>query len=338
MAIPEPKSILIVKTSSLGDIVCALPVLTQLRRLYPAAHIAWVVDHRFADLLHGHPFLDEVYVLEHHKPGPTAGTWATLWGFLSARRNLAQRLRERAWDVALDLQCLFKSASILAASHARVRIAEFSQLRHLPVLLAANRFVRAAHGHAIEHYLQVAAPLGVRADRVEFCLHVSDEARRWAEEKLAGLPRPRVVVNPGSAVPAKRWPPEAFAEVARRAISSQLAGSIVITGGEQDRPAAEVVARDAGEACVNLAGQTDLQQLAGVLSLCDTMLTGDTGPMHIMAALGKPVVAIFGPSDPALTGPWGDQHVVLRARDGKVASIAPAEALEAVKRLVQPQQ
>lgn len=334
MAIPEPKSILIIKTSSLGDIVCALPVLTQLRRLYPTAHVAWVVDHRFADLLRGHPLLDEVYVFEHHPLGHGTGPWAAIQGFLSARRSLAQRLRERPWDVALDLQCLLKSALILAASRARVRIAEFSQLRHLPVILAANNLVRVAHGHAIEHYLQIAAPLGVRADKVEFCLHVSDEARRWAEEKLAGLPGPRLVVNPGSAVAAKRWSPEAFAEVARRVVGARLAGSIVITGGHQDRPAAEVIARAAGEACANLAGQTDLQQLAGVLALSDVMFTGDTGPMHMMAALSKPVVALFGPTNPALNGPWGDQHVIIKAPDGRVSSISSLQAAEAVEQVL----
>lgn len=333
-AIPKPESILVIKTSSLGDIVCALPVLTQLRRLYPAAHIAWVVDHRFADLLDGHPFLDQVYVFQHHRLRAGTGAWSSLLGFLSARRALAQRLRERSWDVALDLQSLFKSAVILAASRARVRIAAFSQIRHLPVLLGANRLVCAARGHAIERYLQIAAPLGVKADEVEFCLHVCEEARRWAEDKLAGLPRPWLVVNPGSAVAAKRWPPEAFAEAAGWLVEGRTVGSIIVTGASQDRPAADLIARAAGEAVANLAGQTSLSQLAAVLSLSDAMLTNDTGPMHMMAALGKPVVALFGPTNPALNGPWGRQHVILKASDGRVASIAPAQAVRAVEEVL----
>ncbi|MCX7599599.1 MAG: glycosyltransferase family 9 protein, partial [Armatimonadetes bacterium] len=330
----QPQSILVIKTSSLGDIVCALPVLTQLRGLYPAAHIAWVVDHRFADLLAGHPWLDEVYVLEHHRPDRRKGILAGVRGFLGARRSLAKHLRKRSWDVAIDLQCLLKSAFILAASRARTRIAELSGLRHLPMIIAANNFVRVGGGHAIVHYLKVAAPLGVRPDSVRFCLHVSDEARRWADEKLAGMPKPRLVVNPGSAVASKRWPVEHFAEVARRLAATQLAFSIVVTGGGQDRTAAEVITRAAGEACVNLAGQTNLQQLAAVLAASDAMLTGDTGPMHMMAALGKPVVALFGPSNPDLTGPWGDQHVVLRAPDGRVSSISPEQAAQAVERVL----
>jgi lipopolysaccharide heptosyltransferase I len=327
-----PDSILIIKTSSLGDIVCALPVLTQLRRLYPSAHIAWVADHRFADLLAGHPLLDEVLVFRRHRVSLRAGAPAALRGFIGERRRLAERLRERRWDVALDLQSLLKSTFILRASRAPVRVADVSGLRHLPCLLGANRFVRARAVHAVPRCLEIAAPLGVRPDAVEFGLAPTAEARAWAEARLGGMPGPVLAVNPGSAMPAKRWPPERFAEAAREALAGGLVGAVVITGGRDDHAAAEVI-RQACAGCgavASLAGQTSLPQLVGVLACADAMLTGDTGPMHIMAALGRPVVALFGPTPPERHGPWGEGHAVLRAPNRRVASISADQAVAAL--------
>ncbi len=330
----QPSSILIIKTSCLGDIVCSLPVLTQLRRLYPDAHLGWVVDHRFVDLLSGHPWIDELFVFEYHKLRFSREMFAQNVLIRRELRLLGQQMRRRAWDVAVDLQSVFKSVRVLARTGARLRIAEFAGLRHLGALFAANRLVAARRPHAVERCLEVAAPLGVTLDAPEFCLPVDAAAAQWARDKLSAAPHPLLILNPGSAREEKRWPPERFGQAVR--IAKSLGGDFtaLVVGGPADVGAAAVIEETLGGDCLNLAGQTTLKQLVAVAAEADAMFTGDTGPMHIMAALGKPVVALFGPSCPARNGPWGDGHIVLTAPDRRTASITATEAGEAVAGLL----
>lgn len=330
----HPSSIIIIKTSSLGDIICSLPVLTQLRRLYPEAHLAWVVDHRFVDLLSGHPWIDELFVFHHHKLRPGRGMLAQSARVRRELTLLGRQMRRRPWDVALDLQSVLKSARVLARTGARVRIAEFAGLRHLAVLLAANRLVAARRPHAVERCLEVAAPLGATLDRPEFCLPVDPDAAQWARDKLSTAPHPLLILNPGTAREEKRWPPERFAEAARIAKSLGVEFTAVVVGGPSDLEAAATIYEGLGGDCLNLAGQTTLKQLVAVAAEADAMLTADTGPMHIMAALGKPVVALFGPSHPASNGPWGPSHIVLAAPDRRTASIPATQAADAVARVL----
>lgn len=335
-----PESILIVKTSSLGDIICALPVLSELHRLYEAAHIAWVVDHRFADLLVGHPYLQAVYRFTRHKPRISRDAFLKARAFLREISGVTDAIRERRWDVALDLQSAFKSSLILRDSGAHLRIAEFAGPRHISSLFAANRLVIPHRQHAVDRALEMAHPLGVSLDNPRFCLWMPDEARAWAAGRLADLPLPRLVVNPGSARPEKRWPPQHFAEAARALLDNGVVGSLIITGATSDRHAAAVIAEAAEqnpERALDLTGETTLHQLAAVLDASTTMLTGDTGPMHMMAALGKPVVVIFGPSNAGCNGPYGEGHIVLRARDRRVASVSPEQAATAVAEILHRQ-
>jgi heptosyltransferase-1 len=334
MNFSSPSSILIIKTSSLGDIVCSLPVLTELRRIYPKAYIGWVVDHRFADLLAGHPWIDELFVFKHLKVRFGKGAWGQVRRALEELRDLELRLRTRPWDVAIDLQSVFKSSCILRRSGARLRIAEFAGLRHLPSLFAANHWVFARRQHEVQRCLEVAAPLKVRTDAPRFCLFVDDAAAQWASQRLACLMPPRLIVAPGSARPEKRWAPQYFADAIACAKKAKAVFSTVIVGAAPDREAASLIERETGTDCVNLAGHTTLKQLAAVLAEGDIMLSGDTGPMHMMAALGKPVVAVFGPTDPMANGPWGDNHIVLRGRAGRVTGVSPEEAGRAVADLL----
>ncbi len=324
----ELHSILIVKTSSLGDIVCSLPVLSELRRLNPRAYIGWVVDVRFADILAADQRLDRVYTFDRHKRGRRRGLREAA-AFLREIKRLGAELRQRQWDAAVDLQNLFKSSLILRASRARLRVAEFQRLRHFFSLWAANKIVRPTQRHAVRRYLEIAAPLGVTGERVEFGLRPSDRARQWAERTLAALPRPRVAVNVGTARPEKLWPPGRFVETLK--LTAQRADfSVVVTGAPSERQRAEQVANGSPCPTLNLAGETNLQQLVAALEACDVLLTADSGPMHVMAALGKPVVAVFGPTDPEENGPWGDQHQVVRSPTRRMEDIEPQRVAEAL--------
>ena len=326
--LPPINSVLIVKTSSLGDIICSLPVLSQLRRLYPSAHIGWVVDVRFADILAAEDRLDELYVFDRHKHGHRRAIREAV-GFVREIARLGRRLRQRSWDVAIDLQNLLKSSLILWSSRARLRIAEYEKIRHFFSLLAANKIIRPRARHAVLRYLELAAPIGVTTDHVEFGLKPSAAACRWADDRVRRLPGPRVAVNVGSARPEKTWPPERFAAALRAARRSQRF-SVVITGSSSERPWADQIASSIDAPVANLAGQTSLQQLVAALDACDILLTADSGPMHIMAALGRPTVALFGPTDPAQNGPWGEQHFIVRSPTGRMDDLDPAPVADAV--------
>jgi heptosyltransferase-1 len=225
---------------------------------------------------------------------------------------------------------VLKSAVILRASGARLRIAEFAGLRHWASLWAANRLVYARRPHEVERCLEVAGPLGVRLGPPRFCLHIPAEARAWAAQQLSGRPRPRLAINLGSARPEKRWPPENFAAVVAGLKAALGETTVILTGTQAEGQVAEAVAQAAPESCLTLAGQTTLPQLAAVLEACDLLLTADSGPMHMMAALGKPVIALFGPTDPRRNGPWGDQHKVLCAPDGRMTSLSAQTVLAAL--------
>ena len=326
-----PSRILIIKTSSLGDVVCALPVLTELRELYPQARIGWVVDRRFADLLRGNPAIDELFAFAHVRVRFGPDMVSAIGEFRKGLHALAATIRREAWDIALDLQGTAKSALILRASRARLRVAEFAGMRHLPSLLSANRLVFARHAHEVKRCLEVASALGVTGDKPRFCLHITDDARRWARDQLDGLARPRLCICPGTARPEKRWDPQRFAEAARLARQGASDLAVVIVGGEGDRTAGATIASQLEDPCLDLTGRTSLQQLAAVLNECDLMLTGDTGPMHIMAALGRPVVALFGPTSPERNGPWGGGHVIVRAADRRMSTITPRQAADGVR-------
>ncbi|MCD6352138.1 MAG: glycosyltransferase family 9 protein [Armatimonadetes bacterium] len=326
----KASSILIIKTSSLGDVVCALPTLTQLRQLYPQARIGWVIDHRFADLLEGHPWIDELVVFRRHKVRLGRGMPQAAAEMSRELARTSQQLRQGEWDVALDLQSILKSLRLLRGSGARVRIAEFAGLRHAPVPVYANKLVFARRAHEVQRCLEVAAPLGTDPERVEFFLPPVPEAAAWAEEQVKALPAPRVVVSPGSARAEKRWAPKNFAQALRMAREGGADFSVVLVGAPGDAEAARTIEAALGEDCLNLTGQTSLKQLVAVISQADVFLSGDTGPMHIAAAVGKKVVALFGPTDPRKNGPWGAGHTVIKAADGRVASLQPQQVATAL--------
>jgi len=284
--------------------------------------------------LAGHPWIDRLFVFRHVSVRVGSGFISSIRRYTEQLALLTGELRTERWDVALDLQSAFKSSQILLKCGAQHRIAEMAGWRHIWAFAACNRPVLARNPHAVVRCLEVAAPLGVDASNPEFCLKVAPEAATWAQDRLREVPRPRLIVNPGSARKEKRWAPERFAEAVKAAHAAGVRAGVVVIGGPADLEAAAVIEEGLGGDCLNLAGQTGLRQLAALLAEGDLLLTADTGPMHMMAALGKSTVALFGPTDPARNGPWGKQHIVLRAPDGRMASLQSAEVGQAVARLL----
>jgi lipopolysaccharide heptosyltransferase II len=296
--------ILILKPSSLGDVIQALPVLRLLKRHFPSSEIYWWIESRLAGLLEGDPDLTGVVRFERQR-WATPLHWPELW------RSVLW-LRQQRFDWVIDLQCLARSAAIgwLANGDFFVGLDETRE--------GARGFydvsVPRPEGipHAVDRYLAVLNRLGVpRHWNFEWLParpQVATEVmRKWP------LARGRwLTVQPGARWPNKRWPVEYFCELTRLLAGRFSEHRFAILGGAEDRPLGEIIARSAPERCLDLTGQLSLAEMVEWIRLSDLMVTNDTGPMHVAAALGKSVVALFGPTDPRRTGPYGQLERTLR--------------------------
>lgn len=298
LATCQARRIGLIKPSALGDIVQALPVLAALRRRFPDSHITWVVNRSFEPLLHGHPDLDATLPFDR-------GALGRGWRGLRGVGAFVQALRQQRWDLAIDLQGLFRSALMAWASGAprRVGLASAREgARWFYTDLIAE--TEQAALHAVERYWRVAEAFGVGDLPRTFRLPLADEARRWAEQTLAGRPRPWLVLAVGARWQTKRWPVPHFAALAGRA-QREFGGTVLLIGTAEERAAAQAVARRLPGPSAMLAGRTSLPQLAALLARADVVLANDTGPLHLAAALGRPVVAPYTCTKVARHGPYG---------------------------------
>jgi heptosyltransferase-1 len=302
------RRIALIKPSAFGDIVHALPVLAALRRRYPEAHIAWVINRVYEPLLRGHPHLDAVIPFDR---GLLRHGW--LSGAVRYCRFLRE-LREQRFDLAIDLQGLLRSGILCAATGARRRVGlgsarEGATWFYTDVLGRTDR----GHLHAVDRYWRVAEALGVGDGPRCGHVPVAADARRWVEETMGELPRPWLVLGVGSRWKTKRWPPEHFADLARLA-QSQFGGTVLFVGGADEKHLAQATAVRLAGPRRDVTGETTLPQLVALLERADVMVANDTGPLHLAAALGRPVLAPYTCTKVQLTGPYGQLDNAVAAR------------------------
>ena len=294
--------ILVVRLSSLGDIVHATPCLRALRGRFPTADIFVAIEHRFAEVLRESPWIDGL--IQTKTKTPSGGIAS---GYLEGRAALSRR---PAFDLAIDLQGLSRSAGWVYASGARIRA---GRGRFRPGWRLASS--PALEHHATDVCAAILRDLGIGVDDLRPELTTSAEADQALERRLVSLgvkPRGYVVANPFSRWVSKAWPVERWA--ALLAWLGSATGRIVISGG----PGEEAEARGLSEqlpvgSAVSLVGRLPLAEALCLYRRARIVVSGDTGPLHAAAALGTPVVALFGPTLPERTGPYGDDHVVLQA-------------------------
>jgi heptosyltransferase I len=296
--------ILLVKLSSFGDVLHALPTLEALRIAYPSARITWLVEAAYAPLLSGHPALDEVWIAPRLRPGE----------FLSgsnpaALRRLLQQLRARPFDLVVDVQGLLKSAVwvALAKSPRKVGYDKTRELSYLPLTERVRPFDPEAH--AVRRYLNLAQYLGAPPAPPRFRLGL-DTAADIAALIPAKTGAPLAVLHPGARWASKLWPPASWSNLAEWFHTQGF--QVAVTGSPADRELAAGITSQCRAPLINLAGATSLAQLAAVLRKTRVAVTTDTGVMHLAAALGTPVAALFGPTAPWRTGPFGEGHQVVR--------------------------
>jgi len=333
----EAPRIALVKLSSLGDVVHALPLAATLRAARPAARLTWIVERREAAILREHPALDDVIVADTRgwRRARSAGALAAALGGV---RALRRQLAAARFDVAIDAQGLIKSGVLVGATRARVRVGFARGVVREPlsaIFTTAHVTPPPDARHVVDQYLALLGALGITDRRHEFHLPSSATAETRIDEWLAAAgikPRRRLaILNPGAGRADKRWPIGHFATLARRMVDDGGAQVVITFGpGEEDLARGIASATTAAGPGVTLAPPTDLDTLLALLRRASVVVAGDTGPLHLAAALGTPCVGLFGPTSAARNGPYGDAHRTLSSPDRTMASLTAESVLPVV--------
>ena len=290
--------ILIVRLSAIGDIVHTVPVAAALRRALPEAHIDWIVSRRHSAVLDLLPVADEVIAMQ-----PGRETVAVV-----------RRLRETAYDVVIDAQGLLKSAVMARLAGGRRTIGFSREALREP---AAEHFYSEtvtprATDHVARQNLHLLTALGIDDTRIETPTRVvqsdvADDVQRATGRRYG-------VVNPGAGWPNKQWPAERFGAVASAVLKSRGLPWVVVWGPGEEALARRVEEASSGAAM--LAPPTALSDLMALVQRAAVVVAGDTGPVHLAAAAGTPVVGLYGPTNPARNGPWSPEDICLSRFDG----------------------
>ncbi len=288
-----PQKILIIKPSSLGDIVHSLPFLNAIRDRFPKSEIHWVVARGLEGLLEGHPMINKLWIIN-------KDNWKkikNIKGTVGELKDLFKSLKKEKFDIVVDLQGLLRSGVLAAATGSSVRIG-FSEAREGSRIFYTHRVKGGKDIHAVDRYLKIARFLGSDVSDVKFPFPLSFSSQ---------LQNEYAVLVPGARWRTKRWPSERFGELA-----SILPVKTLVVGGKSDIDISNRVAEGSKGNAMSVAGMTSIKELVDLMRKAKFVVSNDSGPMHIAAALGVPVFAIFGPTNPLRTGPYGKGHTIIR--------------------------
>lgn len=294
--------ILITRLSAIGDCVLTLPVACELRRKFPDAMLAWVVEPAGAQLLRGHPCIDELIVIDKR--------W---YKSPSMIRDLRRRLRSYQFDIAVDPQSLSKSSILGWLSGAARRIGFSAPFGRELATWLNNEHVARTNPHVIPGNLQLLEALGVTSPEVQFRLTAEPAAEAKIDGWLrqAGISSGFALLNIGASCDARRWPEERFGELATLLARRRGLPSVVAWAGKERAAAEKAVAASAGSSM--LAPDTNLQELVAISQRAKLFVGSDTGPLHIAVAVGTPCVGLYGVTNPAVSGPYGASHRIVTA-------------------------
>jgi len=293
-------NVLIVRLGALGDVVHAIPAAAALRRAFPAARIDWLVEARHRDIVDLVTAVDRVVTLD----SPTLAGWSAA----------VKALRQTAYDIAIDLQGLLKSA-VLARASGAARVVGFSiwHLREKTARPFYSDVHEAETAHVMAKNLQLLRAIGVEDETIAFPIAAVGSPALDALRSRIPADRPFALINPGAAWPNKRWPAAGFGEVASFLRDACGVTPVVLWGPGEESLADAVVA--ASSAAAILAPPTGIADLVSLARAAALVVSGDTGPLHIAVAVGAPTVSLFGPTDAARNGPYRDQDVTVSRYD-----------------------
>ncbi len=337
MMMPTPKRILVVHPNWVGDVLLTFPFLAALRESYPEAEITcWVVP-RCVELLQGQPFIDDLLVYDQRGNRGIFSKW-----------KFVTQLRQKRFDTAFLLHRSMTRLllCVLAGIPKRIGYAHWKQRwlltdplwpnrsRHWGQVLIFDKLVKyqdltpkpapahqewLQHGkHKVEYFLDLARFAGIKIHRPWYQFHLVEEKRKWAQEELEAMglkDRLFVVVQPGANWELKRWPTENFSKLLDYFSNEQI--PVIVTGSKTDESLITQVVRRDRRGVWSFYGKNGLEELAALFKQAALVVTNDTGPMHLASAVGTPVVTLFGPTQPHLTGPYGKGPVrILRKEVG----------------------
>ncbi len=298
--------ILVAGTSWLGDAVITLPTLRGIRNLFPNAHIAILAKDTVAELFQAVSCVDACIPF-HKAKGP---------GRISSIVSTAAVIRAHRFDLAVIFPRSVGSALPCFLARIPVRIGFSAGLRNLLLTDVVDRTKARRSGHQVHYYKHLLRPLGDPEFPELPELTLPDNDLHWAASFLAGRKRqagaPLIALNPGSIYGrAKHWFTERFAALAKR-LKKNHGADILIIGDANTRSMADIIQKELDNTAIDATGKTTVLQLAALLKQCSVLVSNDTGPMHLAAAVGTPVVALFGSTDPGATAPLGPSIVILR--------------------------
>ncbi len=295
-----PASVLIVRLGAIGDVVNALVVATAIKDAAPKTRIGWAVHPLAAPLVEDHPCVDRVHLW---KRGSGYAGW----------RALKREIRQEGYGLSIDLQRILKSG-LLARSSGASRVLGFDRGRckEASWLLTSEQIPPGEPRTLMtDQYMEFVRHLGIRATAARHELPRDPGAESWAAALVENMESAPILINLGASKSANQWPANRFGELAAQ-LHADLGVPIVFTGGEADRAAGARALTNAGGVGLDLSGQTSLPQLIALLGRARLFIGCDTGPMHMAAAQGTAVLALFGPADPLRTGPYGSNCRVLQ--------------------------
>ncbi|SPD76502.1 conserved hypothetical protein [uncultured Desulfobacterium sp.] len=307
-------SILIVKLSSIGDVVHSLPFLEALKENNPGAKIDWVVEREALEVLNGHPAIDRIIVSDRKTWQKALFNGSGCVSVFKEAVQLLRLIRQCKYDLVVDLQGLFKSGVLVGISRGGRKIGMAGSREGAGVFLSERPVPVSYEQHAVDRYLEVAKHIGCTVRSIKGPIPFSDSDKRRIKELILSCgeeKRSLIAINPMARWKTKLWEQDRFALLADMLIE-ELGCRVVFTGSSQDVTVIEEISDMMKHKPINLAGRTSLKELACLYSMCNALITTDTGPMHIAATMGCKVIALFGPTDPVRTGPYGQGHRVIR--------------------------
>jgi lipopolysaccharide heptosyltransferase I len=303
------KEILIIRLSSIGDIIHCTPVASSLKAAWPDCKITWMVGEVSADLLKNNPNIDEILIWSREK----FEKYLRAYRFKEALgmwRDLQCKLRGKHFYAVLDIHGLFLTGMIARQAKTEKRIG-LKGAKELNSLFMSESG-KALGKHITDKYLGVLTCLGIESVDHRTYLVVSEEARQFVKKLLqehAVAPQERILVLVlGTTWATKNWPPVFFIEIIKLLYRDFR---IILCGGKAEVEMGREVETKAGVPIINSIGLTSLLEMAGIIEKASVVVAGDTGPLHMAGALGVPTVGMFGPTNPATYAPQGEQHATL---------------------------
>lgn len=297
----DAEKIAIVRLGSIGDVINALPLLNRLRAGYPKSHITWIVEEKSSAILEGHAALDRVMVFPRRRPS----RWA----------RFVAELRAAEFDLVIDCQRMMRSGLLTRLSGASYRLGfDRARCREASWIFTNLRIPsNSRSGVTLERYLEFADYLELPKTAISWNIPIVQQDRERVSQIISDTEDPPMVFAVGASKREKLWPSQYFSVLAKH-MKEHWRGQMVLTGGIQDRERANQVAQEVK--VVDTTGALTLKELAVLLERAALVVSCDSGPLHLAVGMGRPVIGLYGPSDPSRTGPYGQADWII---DGRAA-------------------